>query len=555
VIAVPRRGLVLAVAILLGALAVGSLVGLATSTETRYAEMGREMAASGDLVVPRFGGAPRLEKPPFDAWSTAAALALLGASDVAARVPHLLAGLLTLLVVAAAVRRLAPSREEARDRARLALLAVGTMPAFVLQAYTVSTDAWLVLSTTLSGWALLEGDRAAGKPPLRFVLLLHGAMAWGMLVKGPLAIGLPLGAAAATALVRRDARILRPFVQPLGLAVLLAVSAPWYALVESRLPGTLEALFRRRLLGTFAGSEVGHARGPLTVWGPVAGAFPWLAAVPAAVRGLRAEGRWKAGPGLPIAALALAAPVLFTFSSNRLPSYASPAMPWIGVLVALGAQAAGGPALRALVRASVAVAAVAVGVAGLATVLAFVPPIVSVVHVACGAIAVVAATTALVVVVRRRNLLDRAVASASLAAVALLVALGSAATVSAESLKAARPLAGAIAKERRAGEPVAAWLHANGDWGLLPFYLRDDVVFFDFPSKSLVVRPEDHRPDHFRPESDVVPWLRAHPGAWLLVRPKDAAALEGTGLTLRRVLRWSDYEAVQVGGGAPADAR
>jgi hypothetical protein len=91
-----------------GLLVVGSRLGLATSTETRYAEIGREMYVSGDWVIPTMNGAPHLEKPPFTYWALAAAYALAGVNDVAARLPGLLAGALTLLVIGGVVRRLAP---------------------------------------------------------------------------------------------------------------------------------------------------------------------------------------------------------------------------------------------------------------------------------------------------------------------------------------------------------------------------------------------------------------------------------------------------------------
>src|SRR5205085_7550561 len=132
--------------------------------------------ASGGWVVPTLNGAPLLGKPPFEYWANAAAFAALGVSDAVARVPHLLAGALVLLVVAIGARRLTPAGEGpegGRARGLLAVIALSTMPGFLIQAYTVSTDIWLVLFTTIAGLCLLESEQAGGRPALRWTLLLH----------------------------------------------------------------------------------------------------------------------------------------------------------------------------------------------------------------------------------------------------------------------------------------------------------------------------------------------------------------------------------------------
>src|SRR5262245_43682923 len=302
---IPRRALLLLPAIAIGLLFVGGWIGPVSATETRYCEMAREMLATGDWVVPRFNGAPLLEKPPFEYWSTAAALAVLGVNDVAPHVPHLLGGALVLLVVAVMARRFAPEGKDSdagRARGRLAALALGTMPSFVLQAYAVTLDVYLLLSVALAAWALLEADRersTTGTSSLRWSLLMHAAFGFGMLVKGPLALGLVFLAAAVTAIFRRRATILRPFASPLGWAVFAAITLPWYLALEQRLPGILDELVRRRLFGGLASSADFHGRSwrPWVAWVALLGSFPWLAAVPSAVTALVRKGPWRTGPG------------------------------------------------------------------------------------------------------------------------------------------------------------------------------------------------------------------------------------------------------------------
>src|SRR4029079_19423350 len=60
--------------------------------EGRYAEIAREMAASGDWVTPRLNGLKYFEKPPMQYWATAAAFNAFGVHEWPARLVAALAG-------------------------------------------------------------------------------------------------------------------------------------------------------------------------------------------------------------------------------------------------------------------------------------------------------------------------------------------------------------------------------------------------------------------------------------------------------------------------------
>src|SRR4051794_34021447 len=53
--------------------------------EGRYAEIAREMAASGDFVTPRLNGIKYFEKPPLQAWITALTFKAFGLGEWQAR--------------------------------------------------------------------------------------------------------------------------------------------------------------------------------------------------------------------------------------------------------------------------------------------------------------------------------------------------------------------------------------------------------------------------------------------------------------------------------------
>ena len=79
--------------------------GLYNPDEGRYAEVPREMLASGDWVIPHLNGLVYIEKPPLQYWATAISEAVFGQNDWAARLYIGLCALATLYATWALVRR------------------------------------------------------------------------------------------------------------------------------------------------------------------------------------------------------------------------------------------------------------------------------------------------------------------------------------------------------------------------------------------------------------------------------------------------------------------
>ena len=86
------RALWLAVgALLLVRLAAMALIPLMDTTEARYGEIARKMAALNDWITPWHDhGQPFWGKPPLSFWLTALSFKLLGVHEFSARLPHLL---------------------------------------------------------------------------------------------------------------------------------------------------------------------------------------------------------------------------------------------------------------------------------------------------------------------------------------------------------------------------------------------------------------------------------------------------------------------------------
>mgnify|MGYP001299676936 CR=1 FL=1 len=331
---------------------------LVDPSESRYAEIAREMAATGDWITPRIdGGRPFWAKPPLGIWASAASLRVFGSSEAAVRLPGLLFFAGTALLLLAAGRRLT---DRATALAGVVVYASAVLP-FAL-AGTVMTDPALVFATTLSMAAFVlardaEARGAAGRGArIAWGLAFFVGLGLGLLAKGPVALVLTLVPLGAWALlcgeVRRTWRAL-PWLA--GPPLALAIALPWYLAAERATPGFLEYFlvgehFRRFVDKDWHGDLYGAPRvKPYgTIWALwVAAALPWC--IPLGVRALRRVPHVRTWPGALrgatarlrgeperalLVAFALAPLLFFTPASAVIMTYVGPGLPAFALLAA-----------------------------------------------------------------------------------------------------------------------------------------------------------------------------------------------------------------------------
>jgi len=147
-------------------------------TETRYAQITREMEVTGDYVLPHLNGEIYPDKPPLFFWA-AAGLRRLGAGADSGRILNVLAGIGALLLVAALARLWFPRRT-----AILAAVVLGTSFEFawVTQSGVLGTP--LTLFTTLAVYGWFAGRRA--------LPLFYLGIACAILIKGPVGVMVPV---------------------------------------------------------------------------------------------------------------------------------------------------------------------------------------------------------------------------------------------------------------------------------------------------------------------------------------------------------------------------
>jgi 4-amino-4-deoxy-L-arabinose transferase-like glycosyltransferase len=310
--------------------------------EGRNAAIAAEMATTGDLVVPRLGGLPYLDKPFLFFALVAGSLELLGPSELAVRLPALLSAWLTVALVWWFGARLL-----GRGAGVLAALATATTPLFVAFARTAIFDATLCLLITAALFcfflALEEGSdqhEEERAPPgagsaRRFLYGGWLAMALGVLTKGPVALAVPLLVVVPWAIWRRRGRRVLALGPVLGFFVLVA---PWVAAVELREPGFLRYVALTETWARLTSDTLERAE-PWWFFVPfvVAGCFPWSVVALAARDSRGGDGVDRRRSLLVFLALWAVLPfLLFSLSRSKQPQYVLPLVPAFALLAAAG---------------------------------------------------------------------------------------------------------------------------------------------------------------------------------------------------------------------------
>jgi 4-amino-4-deoxy-L-arabinose transferase-like glycosyltransferase len=303
------------------------LRGLYFPDEGRYAEIPREMLATGDWVTPHLNGVPYFEKPPLQYWATAVTFAVAGADEWTTRLWPALAGLLAVFAVLFTARRLLSVRA-----GWMAAAVMSSCWGYFLGSQFVTLDMTLTafMTCALCAFLIAQDTRTGSASRHRFMLLAWASCALGVLTKGIVGIALPVLALGAYVAITRDIGLLRRLHVRSGLVVLLAIAAPWFVLVELRNPGFAEFFFVREHLLRYT-QPVHHRVGPWWYFVPVSIVFlmPWLPSMIAAMwhqRQRRATDPAAFDVQRFAWCSAAAILVFFSLSSSKLPAYILPAI-------------------------------------------------------------------------------------------------------------------------------------------------------------------------------------------------------------------------------------
>ncbi len=302
--------------------------------EGRYAEIAREMAATGDWVTPRLNELKYFEKPPFQYWATAAAYRAFGVHEWTARLWPALAGLLAVVAIGCAGYALGGAALGAY--AGLAL-AASYMHAAISQMVTLDAGLSAFLALGFAGLIIAQRPESSAGERRAWMWVAWAALAGATLSKGLIGVVLPGGALVAYTALTRDFALWRRLHLVSGLTLFFALTVPWFVAVARANDEFLRFFFVHEHFERFL--TTGHDRaGPWYYFVPwfAVGLLPWLTVL--------AYGAWPAWrDGTPNAlgfswqrfALVWAAFVFLFFSASgsKLPSYILPMFPPLALVI------------------------------------------------------------------------------------------------------------------------------------------------------------------------------------------------------------------------------
>jgi 4-amino-4-deoxy-L-arabinose transferase-like glycosyltransferase len=237
--------------------------------EGRYAEISREMFATGEWIVPTLYFQPYFDKPPMFYWLIASSFRFFGVSPHSARMVPALAAFLTVTATFLFGARVAGVRIGFMG-ALILILSAG----FVNLGRVLILDGVLTLAVSLSLFGAFEAIRG-GCFHWQWWLFSALSCAAGVLIKGPIAFVLlapPIGLHCWLTEARMRPRW---WAWMIYVAVVVGISAPWFVAIMVREPNyASHFLWRHHVLRFF-----GKAFHPQPVWYylPVVciAFFPW----------------------------------------------------------------------------------------------------------------------------------------------------------------------------------------------------------------------------------------------------------------------------------------
>lgn len=307
---------------------------LMDSSETRYAEVAREMAEENNWLVPHSIHVPLLTKPPMTYWLVACSLKLLGHSEWAARLMSGVFMILTATITAALARSMLESKAAGILAGWCQLLAL--FP--VAGAHVITTDTFLATFETGAVWCLWRSVAPTGPSAgsnSRWVIAFYAFMAAAFMTKGPAGFVILPPILVFAFLSKRSCHWRRLWNLP-GIALFLVLSSWWYGLIFLTVPNAGSIWVRETVVNVLEKSNRDLPRLlyiPILLFGGVPAAVFLPPAIRQGFRTRRTQGSfpfWFVLIGLWV----LVPWLIFTADKTRLPLYVLPLFPPISILCA-----------------------------------------------------------------------------------------------------------------------------------------------------------------------------------------------------------------------------
>jgi 4-amino-4-deoxy-L-arabinose transferase len=301
--------------------------------ESRYAEIPREMIASGDWIVPHLDGLRYFEKPVMGYWLNAISIKMFGENAFAVRFPSAVGTGLSALLIFLLVRRFLNRNY------------LGSITALIFltcfEVYGVGTfnvlDSMLAMFMTAAMTSFFFAYTAdtSSKNKQGFLFLFGVFCGLAFLTKGFLAFVVPVLVIGPFMIWERRFKELFfiPWISIVGAAL---VALPWVVLIHLKEPDFWHFFIWNEHIRRFMSQNAQHSQSFMYFFLVLpAAVLPWTFLFPAVILGLKRTGLknsmvryavcWFLFPFL-----------FFSMSNGKLLTYILPCFPPLAILIATG---------------------------------------------------------------------------------------------------------------------------------------------------------------------------------------------------------------------------
>jgi 4-amino-4-deoxy-L-arabinose transferase-like glycosyltransferase len=224
----------LAVILFAAAVYIGCMISppsLMDDVDAVQAQIARNMLTSGDWVTARLDGVPYMEKAPLIYWLIAICYKIFGVHDWSARIPVVLSSMGLAWVTAAfgmwAFGRLAGF---------YAGLCISTCVGLFLFTRIQIPDVMVAAAMALSMWSFLRAIDDDEPSPRWWAFVFAAILGTSLLLKSLIGVVFPVAACVVYLAVTRQFGMWRRLRPLSGIAVIVAIAAPWHILATLRNP-------------------------------------------------------------------------------------------------------------------------------------------------------------------------------------------------------------------------------------------------------------------------------------------------------------------------------
>ncbi|WP_428633378.1 phospholipid carrier-dependent glycosyltransferase [Sedimenticola sp.] len=303
--------------------------------EGRYAEISREMVASGNWITPRLNGFKYFEKPPLQYWTTATIFTVFGENNTTARLWVAAIGFAGALWAGFVGTRL-----YGRNAGYYAFIITLSGLLYFGNAHYLTLDTTLTVFVVLALGSLVLAQHQRRQPATNRAWMLLGwaALAAAVLSKGLIGLVLPIGATVFYSLWQRDWNLWRHLHLIKGATLFLLLTVPWFIAVSTRNDEFAHFFFVREHLQRYTTPVHGH-NGPIWYF-PVVfllATAPWLTTSIMSL--VKPSFGWRPRPRSGefnaerlLWVFVVFVLFFFSFSNSKLPPYILPALPIVAIL-------------------------------------------------------------------------------------------------------------------------------------------------------------------------------------------------------------------------------